>query len=85
MVDNARRLGERGGLGAPKPELPQGVMGNRRLDVTTPTAIALSRLLYDVCPDAGSTYLSFFVSWSSTHFSSPSNDSSLAATLINGY
>jgi len=31
MSCNARQLGERGGLGAPQPELPQSVIGSRRL------------------------------------------------------
>ena len=51
MAHNARRLGERGGWGALRPELPQLVKGSRKLLVSTPTAISLSRLLCAVCPD----------------------------------
>jgi len=51
MAHNARRLGERGGLGALRPELPQSVVGSRRLQAYTPTAILQSRLLYDVYPN----------------------------------
>jgi len=44
--------------GALHPRITQAVEGCRKLLVTTPTAIALSRLLSAVCPDAESAYLS---------------------------
>ena len=66
MSHNARRLGKRGGRDALHPRITQAVEGCRKLLVTTPTAISLSRLLCEVkicsnapAMDGGRTFYAF--------------------------
>ena len=61
MSDNARRLGERGGLGAPQHGLPQAGRGRGGTAASPPTDISLSRLLCAVYPDVERMLLFAFV------------------------
>ena len=61
------RLGERGGLGAPRTELSPVVKGSRRPWVSTPTDISLNRLLSDVYTGVIRLFFRFAYSFIRTH------------------